>query len=134
VQEISWDPAYETGVDAIDDDHRELFELVAALFNAVGGPSSATAEAADRLIRQLAEHFAREERLMDETNFPEARIHKRTHAVLLRQFGTVRSGLDAELPWLAGTLALLTNDLLFRHVEQLDKPLAAHVLSTRKKC
>ncbi|MBK1664625.1 hemerythrin [Rhodospirillum rubrum] len=77
----SWSNRYATGLRAIDDDHRGLFELVDALEEHHEKASSSSSVAATIAALQVyaAEHFAREERFMHKAHFPDFERHHRIH-------------------------------------------------------
>lgn len=78
---FEWLPEYETGIRVIDGDHRHLFELARALddFAAAGTTGPLLGQTIDRLITYVDEHFAREERIMAASGFPEFDAHLVEH-------------------------------------------------------
>jgi hemerythrin len=82
-----WNPPSPIGVEELDAQHRRFFEHGEALEEAV-----ANGEARHRvegmlhfLLLYAEEHFRAEERLMDETQYPEAAAHSRDHADFRRR-------------------------------------------------
>lgn len=76
-----WSERFATGIKAIDEDHRGLFDLVAALKDHHDARS--TPDRVDATLRALelytVEHFEREERFMFSAHYPNADAHKRSH-------------------------------------------------------
>lgn len=73
-----WDPGLATGVRLIDADHQMLFEMIDALRTDPRPRELSNMIVA--LVRYAAEHFEREERLMDEYEYPGINAHKQLHA------------------------------------------------------
>jgi len=72
-----WDPGLATGVRLIDADHQMLFEMIDAL--RTGPAERELSNMIVTLVRYAAEHFEREERLMDEYEYPGTNAHKQLH-------------------------------------------------------
>lgn len=85
--QAEWSPGMSVGVSSLDDQHRQLFELLAEFQRA----SSADAEAA--LLREVVQglvdytkiHFAFEETLLIKHDYPELGIHRAAHRKLAEQ-------------------------------------------------
>jgi hemerythrin len=73
-----------TGIRAIDNDHRMLFDIVNALHDEID--NQAHAEKIDSalvaLIRYVEEHFAREEKIMEACRYADLGQHMRLHQSL----------------------------------------------------
>lgn len=88
-----WTPKLAVGFDAMDDQHRQLIALMAALDEqirqeAVMAECLATL---DELGGLAVRHFADEERVMAEVGFPRLDHHCMLHATLLERFGDHRA-------------------------------------------
>jgi hemerythrin len=80
----------------LDEDHQRLLGRVNALLAAVESRESPVVQAALVELRSEAEdHFAREEVLMREADYPGLRKHCASHHRLLRELSTLRVTLDA---------------------------------------
>jgi hemerythrin len=85
---IAWDRSLAVGHAAIDTQHQELFKRFGRLVAAMeGGQGTDIPELFRYLAQYAGEHFAAEERLMDETRYPGAAIHRAAHARFIREFG-----------------------------------------------
>lgn len=78
---IDWSDEYSVGIRVIDNDHRELFDLVNQLHEGLESHagSAIIGQTTDRLIRYVKEHFKREEGLMFEYGYPGLEEHRRKH-------------------------------------------------------
>jgi hemerythrin-like metal-binding protein len=106
-------PFPSTGWKQIDEDHQRLAADIARLLQTIGAEriGDAHAAAADFLVH-VGDHFAAEERLMAQAEYPPERrkAHAEAHAIYLadleKQFGTIaKKGLTADLRrWAGGRL------------------------------
>lgn len=82
---IEWRPEYSVGVPAVDEEHRELIDLINELAEKLSG-ENAESDALDflgELYARIAAHFALEEKIMREAGYDEYRDHKGDHERLL---------------------------------------------------
>ena len=77
-----WLPEYTTTIRVIDNDHKDLFEAINTFFLAHqrGEGSAQVAATIDCLNRYVEEHFKREEKFLEQVNYPELVSHRRAHA------------------------------------------------------
>lgn len=94
---LPWGPSFESGHALIDAQHRGLVELLNAMHLAIPNGHADVMRVTDAFSGALGEHFATEERLMEETHYPHLEVHRTVHvrlrndlAVLLRSFGLGR--------------------------------------------
>ena len=84
---LTWNDRFSVGVKPLDDEHRELFSILAALEAAT--TQSLEPEAAARLLRKLEEatrtHFAREEAVMRAAKYPGLALHSANHLRLMEK-------------------------------------------------
>ena len=82
---VEWKNEYSLGVPAIDHEHRELIDLINALYESVS--ATATDKSAldflGELYARITAHFALEEKLMREARYDEYPDHKADHERLL---------------------------------------------------
>jgi len=117
-----WDPVYDTGVVAIDHQHRELLKSLGALLLAF-----AAGETRRRLCKRLSgivaatvSHFASEERFMQSMDYPGLEQHAQVHADLLVYIGRLQGQLESgEVEFSRGILRFL-EDWLDKHLRAED--------------
>ncbi|MCL2216381.1 MAG: hemerythrin family protein [Defluviitaleaceae bacterium] len=132
-----WDIAFETGNELVDTDHKEIFELVEQLLtSSVTSPKEKVKTAIEFLANYVVRHFANEERLMDESDYPRSVLHKKEHS----DFLVVATGLHEKFTNDGYTLGESENDdlhlskdikktvvgWLTNHVMGSDRDLADH--------
>ncbi len=84
---FKWSPKYSVNIQAIDDQHRELVNILNRLSKAVikREGNQAIAEILDALMGYTQTHFVLEESLMQHAKFEDYEAHKLEHKELLEQ-------------------------------------------------
>ncbi|WP_419784509.1 bacteriohemerythrin [Maridesulfovibrio sp.] len=81
---VEWNDGLNLGIKEIDDQHKELVEMVNGVLEAFERGEKDTA--IDKLLKQLKEytvhHFNAEERYMEKIGYPDLGEHRRMHAAL----------------------------------------------------
>lgn len=120
---FKWDPALETGVGMIDDQHRALFALANALQKAIDDETSdddTVADALYGLTDYVTEHFGDEEGLMEDLGYPGLGPHRSLHEHLT---GEVMRNMAAYFNGeaiAAAQVAPLVADWLRTHIAKQD--------------
>ena len=135
---MAWSEHFVTGLDAVDDQHKALVEMInaAAPHLASGGEDaqSAVGPLLDKLVRYAAGHFKYEEDLMQQTHVLPAYFtqHQHTHQTFVDEVMQMRAQYEKGES-LSGNdlLQFLTSWLTF-HILSEDKRLAVQVLAIRK--
>ncbi|MCL2188348.1 MAG: hemerythrin family protein [Defluviitaleaceae bacterium] len=126
-----WSDKYLTGNRAIDDDHKRIFDLVRDI---IDQNFLDRGEKITKVINFLGDytiqHFRREEKLMEECEYPEYPLHKSQHDDFLEQIKELTektNGIDGK----SLSLSLEVNDVIVKwlveHVLGSDKQMAAYV-------
>ena len=126
---MEWNDDLALGVAELDREHRELVALVSDLFiTADSRRDVALFEwRMDLLIKHTLAHFAYEERLMQETNYPDKEAHQLQHRALIMQIRVLRTALiENVLEWNDEMIRLIRNWLLV-HIIEADRPLGAYL-------
>jgi hemerythrin-like metal-binding protein len=93
VEEVffKWLPEYSVNIKTIDDQHRELVNILNRLFIAVSKREGdkAIAGILDALMTYTQKHFALEERLMRQANYKDLEPHMAEHRKLIEQLDTL---------------------------------------------
>ncbi|NLJ26365.1 MAG: hemerythrin family protein [Firmicutes bacterium] len=122
---IQWTPALAVGIDAIDGQHKTLFQKVNNLIEACnrGQGKDTVAQTIDFLGEYVIIHFRDEEKLMQKHSFPGYLQHKQLHDAFIKGFQQLKDELEEEGPGLG--LVLKTNrlvvDWLINHISKKDK-------------
>lgn len=82
---IEWKEIYETGVEEVDFEHRELVDLLNSVFAQLvtTGSETSVSEFLGEVYSKISSHFALEEKNMRDAGFAEYGAHKNDHEALL---------------------------------------------------
>jgi len=120
---LELDPLLLTGIDEIDGQHRELFARIGALLEA--SRSGRSREEVVRLLEFLGsyvvDHFAAEERTMEETGYPRLGGHRAEHLQFMKELAILRHELKSEGP---------TNLFVIRVGNRVTEWLREHIYRT----
>jgi hemerythrin len=125
---FTWDPALETGVNEIDEQHRLLFRKAGAVLEAVAAGQGALE--VKRTLQFLADyaalHFETEERYMRAAGFPDADAHAEIHQRINRRLLEVASEFHARgaSPGLVADVEALVRGWLTMHIAEKDRAVA----------
>lgn len=129
IMALEWKPDLAVGVKEIDDQHKELFSKISALFDACNVGKGK--EQIDNTVRYLQEyvvlHFNSEEKLQKQYNYPEYINHKAQHDQFIKDFLELKESIDKD--GITGLLIIKLNktlvDWLINHIRKTDKVFAA---------
>ena len=123
-----WDKSLDIGVEAMNEDHREILSAMNEIYDAhtAGRPGTAINRLVSRLGDVCVHHFADEEKYMLSINFPGLVNHKLIHEKLLTTYAKHAADIKA-----AGGKA---NDAFFHflrhwlssHIRGIDTKYAEH--------
>jgi hemerythrin len=82
---LQWKPEYSVGIQSMDDEHREMIELINATYEKLKSNSDAdqVEEYLGEILSTISMHFALEERIMRNAGYGEFQAHKDDHEILL---------------------------------------------------
>ncbi|MES9993543.1 MAG: bacteriohemerythrin [Candidatus Thiodiazotropha sp.] len=120
---MEWaDERYGTNVDLCDTQHKELFDLVNALNDAVlSRDRSMIGKRLDGLVDFVVKHFETEERLMQERGYSGLEHHKQEHDLLVRTCTDIQDKFHTgEMDIEDATMKYIKN-WLDHHIPVIDK-------------
>ena len=79
------------GIDEIDNDHKEILEIVSAIEEGSSGKEADLSNAVANLIHKIKEHFKKEEKILTHFRYPEIDAHKKYHKQLLYRANKLRN-------------------------------------------
>lgn len=133
---LEWNSAWETGIDWMDAQHKELFVRIFSLLDGV--LEGKEKEEVDGLIAFLGDyvyvHFGAEERAMIASEYPGYSAHKEQHEAFKASFAVIRKDVQEQgiLPHLTIRLQKSLVDWLMDHIGRVDKKLAKALLADSK--
>jgi len=126
---VVWNPAWETGIPLIDQQHRELLAQFEALLVAIheNHPDDRIAPLLQFLADYVETHFSLEEGLMQVVGYPGFAGHKTIHDRMRTRVGQlVEAGKDNPSNLTEEVIDFLT-DWLLRHINEEDRRMAQHL-------
>jgi diguanylate cyclase (GGDEF)-like protein/hemerythrin-like metal-binding protein/PAS domain S-box-containing protein len=125
---LVFDTTHLTGVKIIDDQHRQMVQMVNDLNRLLeeGRDDAELKKLFAALLTFTANHFATEETLMERYDYPQVKAHKKQHMSLLHDLQQIAAEFNqgAELQLLQSI-----KDWLLGHIQHTDKPLGAYLTS-----
>jgi hemerythrin len=130
-QGVAWMPELETGNAAIDSQHKQLFNLTSDLVNScIDGKSADTlGKTLGFLVDYTVKHFADEEALQLEYDFPDYEHHKKLHDDFKVTVGQLveKFESDGSSKELADDVNSIVVRWLVQHIKTEDSKIAAHI-------
>ena len=82
---LQWKPEYSVGIQSMDDEHREMIDLINNTYEKLKSDADAdqVEEHLGEILSTISMHFALEERIMQNAGYGEFQAHKDDHEVLL---------------------------------------------------
>lgn len=127
---VDWDDRYSVHDIVADQWHRELFDIVNDLHNAILAKrgKDELAGLLGRLKQHAHSHFSAEEELLRRTNYPSLDEHVREHHALVGGIANLEQRMHAgERSVPIDTLHILVRDWLLTHILTHDKQYATHI-------
>ena len=123
-----WDETFSVGLEQFDSQHRQLIELINRLHDAFAlNEHAATLSAILNEMTDYANaHFAAEEAMMAQYNYPETAAHKLQHAGFIDRLLCFRGDQQGGNTELAMEVLLFLYQWLGNHVKIWDKQYAAY--------
>ena len=124
---FEWKPEYSVQIPDIDAQHQQLFALAATLHTAMmqGKGMAVLAKALADLLNYTRKHFADEERLMAQYQFPDIEKHKVEHAKLTAQVVEFQDRFRRKEAFLTVDLMQFLKTWLAQHISRSDQKYAA---------
>jgi hemerythrin len=134
---IEWTDDLSIGVPRIDLQHKELFDRVNALLDAMkmGKGKTEVEQTLTFLGDYVVSHFGAEEELMREHNYPAQATHKAQHTRFVADFASLtRTALSGSTnPTLTIGIQRSLVDWLTNHISKTDKALGAFLTSAKQE-
>jgi len=119
---IEWADKFRAGVEKFDSQHKELIELINELQRkiSVGSDNKELGKVITEIYEHKKSHFADEERLMLDYNYPEFEQHAGEHAEMLDKLLKYKQDLVAGDKMVTVELTGLMSDWLINHIAEKD--------------
>jgi hemerythrin len=120
---INWSEAFEVGIPEVDEQHKKLVAIVNALHEAMrkGQAREILGKALDEVVDYTVYHFATEERLFAEKEYPRAVAHKHLHDELTATAKKLRADVASGKSVISHEVMRFLRDWLQQHILSEDK-------------
>jgi hemerythrin len=131
VMDMLWTKSLETGIDSIDNQHKELFHQIDILLDP--GKTNRVRDTLDFLEKYIARHFSDEQAMHARSKYPKAAAHKGYHDQYIVVFRQLKEKYLKEGPNPANNIAVNKNVIgwLKDHILIHDKEFAEYYKSSR---
>jgi hemerythrin len=134
---VVWDEKYATGIELIDNQHKELFSLTNELFRACMNDNEALKgvfiETMGRMVEYVRFHFGAEQQLLQRINYPDYQEHKKQHDKLVRDILEAVNAQNKGEKFVANQFVRTMRDWILGHIAIADKQYAVFIADQKKK-
>lgn len=128
---IVWKEVYQTGIVALDNEHKQLIAQINRLYEAIRDKRGAGAlgETIRMLLEYTEQHFQHEEQLLAQFHFPGREDHLEAHRSLRQQVEELEMRCAAGSEELARELFNFLRAWLLEHILEVDKKYGVYLES-----
>jgi len=130
MSDFKWDDGMSVGVEAIDNDHKNLLALVNKINNAInnGGTDVIIGEIFQKLEDYAKQHFSREEALLEQCHYDDLENHKKQHQTFIDKIPALKDKLlNTDSIGVAQEVSLFLTNWLMNHIVVDDMSYAQSV-------
>lgn len=119
---LQWKSEYSVGIASMDDEHREMIDLINDVYAKLGTSSDPDAieDCLENIFNTISLHFALEERIMRENSYFEYEEHKEDHEDLLDEIRDLMDEFIANQDAGGRLLKKRLSDWFARHFATFD--------------
>lgn len=131
--EIHWKDTYSVGITQIDEHHQYLFFLLNELYRncCMNSPRLKLMTLYNDLIDYTSYHFSEEERLMNESKFPNFEMHKKEHEKFSHKIDKFDNDFHAEKNHVLIQTATFIHSWIQKHILELDVEFGRFIASKK---
>jgi len=119
---LHWKPEYSVGVPSVDDEHREMIDMINGVYEGLGDAPDLqeTEKCLEEIFTAISLHFALEERIMRDNAYSEYDEHKEDHEDLLDEIRNLMDEFVADRDSGVQKLEKGLSDWFSRHFSTFD--------------
>ncbi len=121
-----WSDSLSIGVKAIDDQHKQLVQMLNDLCDAFDSPDreNVVATCLSKMKKYSQEHFTDEEQLVKDNNYPEIEAHIKEHEIFIEKVSAYKAAqIEQYLPF--QDMLEFLKSWLVEHITESDQKIAA---------
>jgi hemerythrin len=134
---VLYSNVYKTGIELIDNQHKELVNLTNELYQAcLAGTEAAGAkfkETMGRMVEYVRFHFTFEMTLLERVKYPHCKEHKSQHDTLVKNILEAASEFNSGKHFVANNFVRTLKDWIFGHIDIFDREYSAYILEQLSK-
>jgi hemerythrin len=136
---VTWDEKYFTGIQLIDDQHKELFSLTNELFHACMGENEYETlegvfkETMERMVEYVRFHFGAEQVILQRIKYPEYQEHKKEHDTLVRNILEAVKEYNEGKKRVPNQFVRTLRDWILSHIALSDKLYVSYIAAQKRK-
>ena len=126
-----WKDQWNTGIAAIDEEHKQLFELYTTFSDQwEKGFGPHVIDLLDKLIKYTKNHFSNEEKLMKDHDCPFLKEHKKIHKQMEKEVLDFkkRVSTESDKEVLSAEIGRFLDKWLIAHIGEHDKMYVPYIL------
>lgn len=124
---ITWDPKYSVTVEAIDNQHRKLFDITNQLLDVFESNAGDVLPIIKELVDYLSIHFHAEHLIMADSNYPGFPSHMQEHQKFTTRIEQFLEGYKEQNQELTSDMVVFLRDWLFDHTCGIDQEYGAYL-------
>lgn len=126
---LMWSGNYSVRIQAMDEQHRKLVDLINQLHDGIsaGKGQAVLCQVLDALADYTRTHFTAEERLMQSGGFPGFAKHKAEHDALISKVKAIQKQAQAGQTEIGSGLLSFLREWLINHIMGSDKAYSAYL-------
>ena len=120
---LVWKDEYSVGIEAMDNDHKRLLNLINQLQTAVHYYTGKESElkALDELVDYTKTHFSNEEKLLEDNDYADIVAHKELHQQFINKVNELVEQYKKDSDATLNEALLFLKDWLIKHINGTDK-------------
>jgi hemerythrin-like metal-binding protein len=134
---IEWDDRYLTGIDHLDDQHKELIRVINTICRGISGDGQEEKnffrQSVFRLSQYLKYHFGEEQQFMERTNYPDISAHVKQHENFMIEMFELIKRAEMDRFFSPAAMIRYLRDSILTHITIIDRKYATfiHVLNSQ---
>ncbi|MFZ1685369.1 MAG: bacteriohemerythrin [Candidatus Zixiibacteriota bacterium] len=126
---VEWSPQLSVDVSVIDTQHKKLIDLINQLHDAMkaGRSHDELGHTLSGLMEYVGHHFATEEKLMKETDYPDKAAHMAEHVKMTTLAKEYHERLTVGKTISGAEILGILRSWLMNHIQQVDAKLGKHL-------
>jgi hemerythrin len=134
---VEWDDRYSVGIPLIDEQHKELVRLTNELYEGcLAGEETARdyfMTAVKGTVDYVKYHFGMEEKLLQNSGYPELAEHKREHEAFIKHIVDEVQSFNAGKKFVPNVFVRYLKDWILSHIAVADKRYSVFIMNLKKQ-